>query len=237
MKYLSSYYWQQEEPAATSLVLQHFVYRKGRQPGIFACICTVSSWKEGGSNVSNAYFAERLTCWFQEEGRELFRMDHSELFTKTRERLEQVISQIDEDLTSYASRIGQNGSPAPDIVGLLGMGERFLLFFRGEQKAYLLNKRFEHVHCKCLTESEKKGVLQIISGEMEKGIGILLTTKGFPENLSVRQMEECLSVKELGRTENVKGRLRELGEEAARQGGRHLGAVLLLTGKGGNYGE
>lgn len=237
MKYLTSYYWQQEEPAATSLVLQHFVYRKGRQPGIFACICTVSSWKEGGSNVSNAYFAERLTCWFQEEGRALFRMDHSELFTKTRERLEQVISQIDKDLMNHAVLAGQDGSPTLDIVGLLGMGERFLLFFRGEQKGYLLNKRFEHVHCKCLTESEEKGKLHMISGEMEKGIGVLLVTKEFPENLSVRQMEECLSVKELEKTENVRGRLRELGEEAVRQGGHHLGAVLLLTGKGGNYGE
>lgn len=290
MRYLSSFYWQQEEPAATSLVLQQFVHRKGKEPGMFACICTdrraaedirktaenagqsaEDMWQSAENagqsveNTGNAYLAERLTYWFQTEGRELFRMDKSEEVMETRKRLVEVIAQADEDWERYCFHKGyaHEGDAIclkPDLIGLISAGERFLLFYRGKQGAYLLNRRFERVHCRCLTgqdeteegkklpKTEKKVLksegkmqkmseeLQLFSGEMEPGIGLLLATEDFSKKLEKRQLEECLSVKEMERTENVKGRLRELGEEAARKGGHHMGAVLLLTRGGKEYG-
>ena len=225
MKYLSSYYWQQEEPAETSLVLQHFVYRKGKLPGLFACICTGS-----------AYFTEQLTYWFQTEGRELLRLDSSPDLDKTKAKIQQIISRIDSDLAEFASCKKIEACKNTHFIGMLSIGKRFLIFSRGELRAYLLNRRFERVHCKCLTPQKENEELQIMSGDMETGIGLLLSTRSFAQNLEREQIKTCLSVKELTRTENVKGRLRELGEEAARQGGRHMGAILLLTCGGKEYG-
>lgn len=262
MRYLSSFYWQQEEPAATSLVLQQFVYRRGKTPGLFACLCTDRQMGQGAENAPNAYLAERLSYWFQTEGRELFRRDKNEECMETRQRLARVIAQADEDLERHRlhktephkdyAYVRDEICRKPDLIGLLSMGERFLLFNRGEQNAYLLNRRFERVHCRCLTGQEKPGMgenlqeaeqkpgigesLQLLSGEMETGIGLLLATEDFSRKLSRNQLEECLSVKEMERTENVKGRLRELGEEAARKGGQHMGTVLLLTRGGREYG-
>lgn len=233
MKYLTTYYWQQEETSATSLVLQQFVFRKDGQHGIFACICTARVWEEDEERAcaEKNYFAKQLTDWFQREGRKLFYEDNSEEFVRTKKKMERVIARTDSEMAKYAAHRTSDYEP-PHFIILLGVGGRFLLFCRGAQKAYLLNRRFEHVHCKCLTEQEKREDLQIISGEMECGIGLLLATEDFVERVTAQQLKECLSVKELARTANRKGRLRELGEEAARQGGRHMGAILLLTDVG-----
>lgn len=320
MRYLSSFYWQQEEPALTSLALQQLVYRRRREPGIFACICTDRGMGQNGKILlgmrqkermfsgaeqnrertsegtqdlreyihaavtGNAYLSQRLTYWFQTEGRDLFRRDRSGESVETRERLKRVIAQADGDWERYLVKADPNkeGKKAgkvcrkPDLIGLLGAGERFLLFSRGKQRAYLLNRRFERVHCSLLVgedpeqdddmgqqaaewrreaeqdrweyamereaemdsrqmtgaEHAQEGRLQLLGGGMEPGIALLLATEEFAGKLSVSQMEQCLSVKELEKTENVRGRLRELGEEAARNGGHHLGAVLLMTRRG-----
>lgn len=232
MEYLSSFYWQQESPAETSLVLQHFVYRKGKKPGLFTCICTEQVREETGEVPGNVFFLNGLHHWFQGEGRKQFLKEKGESASETGIRLERLLEQLDREWGVYLESKCQTSKRQPDLIGLICQDERFLLFYRGDKvKAYLMNKRFGRTHCKCLTEQESISKLQIAEGRMESGIAVLIATAEYSGSLSEKQLKECLSVQEMTRTENVKARLRELGEEAVRQGGRHMGAVLVLTGK------
>lgn len=232
MEYLSSFYWQQESPAETSLVLQHFVYRKGKKPGLFACICTEKVQEGTGEAPGHVFFLNGIHHWFQDEGRKLFQKEKGESVSETGIRLEQLLEQLDREWGVYLESKCQTSKRQPDLIGLICQEDRFLLFNRGEKvKAYLMNKHFGRTHCKCLTNQETVSKLQIVEGRMEPGVAVLIATAEYCGSLSEKQLKECLSVQEMTRTENVKARLRELGEEAVRQGGRHMGAVLVLTGK------
>ena len=232
MEYLSSFYWQQESPAWTSLVLQHFVYRKGKKTGLFTCICTEQEQEGTGEVPGHVFFLNGLHHWFQAEGRKLFLKEKGERASETGIQLEQLLEQLDREWGVYLESKCQASRRRPDLIGLICQEERYLLFYRGGKvKAYMMNKCFGRTHCKCLTNQEAVSKLQIAEGRMEPGIAVLIATAEYCGSLSEKQLKECLSVQEMTRTENVKARLRELGEEAVRQGGRHMGAVLVLTGK------
>ena len=231
MEYLSSFYWQQESPAWTSLVLQHFVYRKGKKTGLFTCICTEQEQEGTGEVPGHVFFLNGLHHWFQAEGRKLFLKEKGERASETGIRLEQLLEQLDWEWGVYLGSKCQTSRSQPDLIGLICQDERFLLFYRGEKvKAYLMNKRFGRTLCKCLTNQEAVSKLQIAEGRMEPGIAVLLATAEYCGSLSEKQLKECLSVQEMTRTENVKARLRELGEAAVIRGVRHMGSFLVLTG-------
>lgn len=230
MQYLSTYYWQQEEHARTSLMLQQLMYRKGKVPVLFACICTDT--KEGES-LGNVYYAEQLTEWFQNEGRELLLRSRGENSSVIEMAFRQKLLQTDCEFREYMrhnwlTNYDMAEKAAIAVISLLCIGDSFLLFQRGRVGAYLLNTRLGHAHCKKLTVSDSQDYV-ILSGEMEKNIGLLLVTEDFESKLSRQQLEECLSVTESLSPQRYRRRLEELGEEAGRQGGRHMGAVLLVT--------
>lgn len=236
MKYLTSYYWQQEEKSLTSLVLQHLVYRRRKVPVLFACLCSVE--EEWG----NSYFAEQLVSWFQNKGRKLL-VANGDNEKKIIAQLHTVIGQIDEELKENGKYNHDDSKSFVSVAGVLCMADYYLLFYRGNQKVYLLNYRFGQANCKQISQSGSEQ-LQIISGRMEKNIGLLLATNDWGRGITEEQIKECLAVKTLtGKNQEEKTltrkvlspmptgerRLQELGQVSVQNGGRNMGAVLLVT--------
>lgn len=225
MKYLASYYWQQERPSFTSLVLQQLVYRRRKVHVLFTCLCTAE--KEGG----NSYFGRQLDAWFQNVGRELLVANRGNE-EKMKEQLAIIIRQIDEEIA--VNKRCNRSVPKSNIsvAGILCVADYYLLFYRGSMKVYLLNYRFGKTNCRQLAEPDKesdKEDLQMISGRMEQGIGLLLGTKDFGKGLAENEIGECLSVKKLKDAGIGKRHLQELGQASVQNGGQHVGAVLLVT--------
>lgn len=217
MQYLSSYYWQQEESARTCLILQQLIHRKGKVPVLFSCICTDT---QGGAHEGNVYFVEQLTEWFRTKGQELLWKSRKENFTAIEKAFLQKTDQIEREYVALKEL---------SAIGLLCIEDYFLLFQWGNTGAYLLNTGFNHSHCKTLV-AQGNTEITVQSGKMEKNIGILLVSEDFCNKLSKQQLEECLSVKEIHTSQKCARRLEELGREAERKGGRHMGAVFLVTG-------
>ncbi len=136
------------------------------------------------------------------------------------------LAEMDEQFAEYFLHKKQGVRERPSCVGLLCVNNRFWMFYRGKIKIYLVNDRFGRAHCKCMTETNQ-AEWTFMSGEMESNIGLLLATEDFGKKISKQQMEACLIIKEIAK--KGKQRLRELGEAAERQGGKHMGAVLLVT--------
>lgn len=221
MKYLTSYYWQQEEKSRTSLVLQHLVYRWGKVPVLFACLCSAEEERE------HSYFAEQLSAWFQNTGRELL-MTNRENEAQIIAQIYAVIAQIDKELADNRQIRHDISKAKLSVAGILCVADCYFFFYRGRIKAYLLNERFGRASCRKITE-ENCEELQILSGTMEKNIGLLLATEDFGKGLSEVQIRECLAVKALTGTRTCERHLQELGQVSEENGGRHMGAVLLVT--------
>ncbi len=234
MEYLTAHYWQQEDEG-TTLVLQHLMYRKEQLPMVFACVC------RSQGDMGEGCFTKQLTDWFQWEGRELLRRDKGEVLEQTKKTFCQVFAKLEEQMTQYARTLGREYAP-PSFCGILCVDKRFLLFHRGEQKIFLLNTRFERASCKELFGKERASSRELSGrgeallhgltaacGILEPKLGILLATEGFCDKLSKQQLCECLSSKELSSPQRLQKRLKELGDEAARQGAKGQGAILVVT--------
>lgn len=231
----------------TSLVLQHLVYRKRKVSVLFSCICSVEEGRWG-----NSYFAEQMLFWFQKEGRKLLvtnRDNEATIIT----HLQTVVKRIDTELTENRKCRCDDSFSMVSIAGVLCVADYFLLFYRGNSKGYLLNYRFGRANCKQIIEPGREQ-LQVLSGRMEENIGLLLCTSDFGIGLSENQIRECMAVEALSEiikneknlwknhiskknivekeTEEIfagKRHLRELGRISEKNGGRHMGAVLIIT--------
>lgn len=223
MKYMTSYYWQQEEKALTSLILQHLVYRRRKVPVLFACLCSAEEERE------NSYFAEQMSSWFQNKGRDLLvrSRDNAEQIIA---QIDMIIAQIDEELTANRHVRQAASKTEVSVGGIVCVADYYFLFHRGDIKAYLLNERFGQASCRRITEKNNE-TLQIFFGTMEQNIGLLLAAKDFGKGLSKERIRECLTVKVLTENRACERHLQEMGRVSELNGGRHMGAVLLVTEK------
>ncbi len=78
-------------------------------------------------------------------------------------------------------------------------------------------------------ERERTGEqpLQLQRGCMEPGIGILLASDSFCENIPQESLLNCLAVKDIHDSRQTHKRVQELGSAAERQGGSNMAALLL----------
>ncbi|MBE5882994.1 MAG: hypothetical protein E7291_01000 [Lachnospiraceae bacterium] len=224
MQYLSCYYWQQEKPARTSLVLQQFMSRRSKLPILFSCICTAENSERG---IENEYYARQLTDWFRYQGMEVLRK-RRESSGELEGLLRQQFARIDGELAEYSGRGISEQAKEVSVVGLVCIGEQFWLFQRGRVSGCLLNDRFGKSHCTYLT-NKTVGEFRFLTGAMETNIGLLIVTESLAERLSKQQVEACLEINELTSAGKGKCRLQELSYEAEKCGGSHMGAVLLVT--------
>ena len=214
MKYYSHYLWEsagRENPV--SLVLQQVKLKKGRC--LLACICDGSRSKADGSLISG-YFTERLVEWFHHQCLPL--INQSGKTEKIHQLLEKEIKSM----------------PVYDLSGMLVWGEQFCYFEKGDVKSLLFNRRFNKKQCRNLSQmlfdKDKGEELLLVSGTLQKGISILISTAGFCEHISEKEMLEVL-FEEKAKDVEIQKRLKELWkEDIVRGGAEYAGAVFFRVG-------
>lgn len=118
-----------------------------------------------------------------------------------------------------------------NYAGILCVENRVLLFSHGRMRICGCFRRFDRTQWKTMQEP-------CMTGEVESGTAILLADNGFL-NFCEEELAVCLQPRIVGNTdvrdpgECAARRLKELGEKAERQGGKHMGAVWILPMEGG----
>lgn len=218
--FITSIYWQQGRNDS-ALLLQHYRYRE--VPLCFACICAGEGEIKGRAS---AYLTEQLLSWFRALPlRQLARNPEGRL-PRLERGLEGMIERSKKELMGHG--LLQEGGL--DFAGILCAGDYFLLFREGGCQICLLNRCFDKGHLGRISgESLSESDSYFRQGILQREIGILLATGSFCSRLEDRELRECLHVKTVETQEQADRHLLELGNRAEELGGRHMGAVLLLT--------
>lgn len=203
MEHVTACYWQKETPAGLFLSLQQRKYRRRGTSVVSACIS--DSMEQVRSLQSR--MDEEL-----EDGR--LRQPRRE--EELRDKWAELLAMQKED-SSYA--------------GILCVENRVLFFSHGRMRICGCFRRFCRTQWKTMQEP-------CMVGEVEPGTAILLADNGFL-NFCEEELAACLQPRIVGNTdvrdpgEYAARRLKELGEKAERQGGKHMGAVWILPVEGG----
>ena len=228
MKYYSHYIWENGDVKGqnpVSLVLQQVKLRKGRC--LLACICDGTRSIENESLVSG-YITERLVEWFH--GKCIPTLQITMNDAKIRHMLAEELAKIEEEVKEFEKQKGITADY--DILGMTVWNDCFCCFWKGDCKGYIFNKRFNRKKRRNLKEiiGQKEGCqMQLIEGNLQKGVGILLCSPSFEGNLMEEEMLEVLSEEGL-EDKDIGKRLRELWKENQKRGERgHAGAVFFRT--------
>ena len=228
MKYYSHYIWENGEVKGqnpVSLVLQQAKLRKGRC--LLACICDGTRIIENESLVSG-YITERLVEWFH--GKCIPTLQITMNDAKIRHMLEEELAKIEEEVKEFEKQKGITADY--DIWGMAVKNDYFCCFWKGDCKGYIFNKRFNRKQRRNLKDiicQKEECQLQLIEGNLQKGVGILLCSPLFDSNLIEEEMLEVLSEEDL-EDKDIGKRLRELWKENQKRGERgHAGAVFFRT--------
>lgn len=209
MNFLTSYHWKEGKPT-TSLTLQQVTRQRGRMPVVMACVCEEDP--SVGEQDIGERFCVQLTNWFHEcVLKRCSRTKKPEL-----DALKAELMQMEE--TACFS-----------LAGMLCVGERFLLFYRGKQRICLLNSRFLRPNLKELSVNTAESAIVMEEGLLQNKVGLLFGTESFYRGISGEEIRNCLAVDAIRNEVQVSRRLEELGRfgEDRWSGGR--AAVLIMT--------
>ncbi len=159
-----------------------------------------------GNETGRTDPVRELKDWFQREGLLLCRRAKEEWSER----------RITQTLKAFACE-------KANLTGILMAEDRFWLIPGQCGSLYLFNRRFLRTHIRQLT------VTGVVNGSMEKGIGILIGSKGFCEGISMDCMKQCLAVQEIAREAQIESRLKELAEEGYRRCGKRGCAIYVKT--------
>lgn len=217
MKFYTSCYWQQARNAS-ALLLQQYVCQG--TPVHFACVC---DGKEGDARAGG-YMTEQLLQWFRKLSLRRLTRKTEKALGEAAAGLERTVLRADDELAEAGiTEQGQRVS----LGGIFCVGESFFLYYRGEQKIYLINTGFGRVHVKRLgTESE---AFCVEMGSLQPDIGLIFATTSFWERITEQMIKEALFVREVVTEEQMQKHLNELGEEAQRREGRDMAALFIRT--------
>lgn len=208
MRFLTSYYWQEREndvERGTSLTLQQIRMKKGGDSLVLACVC------------NSRDFCGQLVDWLHEEILTAYAKKGCVDWNAVFHRLKQ---------TAPHKSDGEEGF---SCTGILCAGEEFLLFGKGKQRIYLLNRGFQKVRIKMLLGTDmfaQTETLEWYQGILEPEVSILLGTESFYEHLTKQMLGDCLGGDIQG-DRQASLRLRELGGYGEDRGGRNMGAVFV----------
>lgn len=217
MEFLSACYWQQGKNRS-SLLLQQ--YACGGTVVYFACVCM---GRDEDGRVSG-YMTGRLLRWFRNLSLRRLVKSTEKQMKAARKSLEEVVERTDRELVSAGlSEAGQDA----DLAGLLCVGERFFLFYRGRQRIWLINTSFGRAHTDRIGKDSE--TLCVEEGILEPDVGLLLAVGKEGFLIEERMMGEGLFVREVLTEEQMERHLRELAEEAVRRGESDMAAVFLRS--------
>lgn len=226
MKIFSHYIWESEgvEKANSSAVILQQVKVKNKCC-LLACVCDGKEGGEEGIYIAGN-FTEHLVEWFH---RQCIPMINQ---ARKAERIPQL---LEKEIKSM---------PVFDLSGMLVWGDQFCYFEKGEAKSFLFNRRFNKKQCRNLSQmlfgkdrvskdsvgKERGGKLLMISGTLQKGISVLISTAGFCEHISEKELLEVL-FEEKAKDGEIHKRLKELWkEDMVRGGAKYAGAVFFRVG-------
>ena len=202
MEHVTACYWQKEIPAGLFLSLQQRKYRRRGTSVVSACISDNAELVRSLQNRMEEELSEE-SVW-KPFGEETLREKWADLLKRQKQD------------DSYA--------------GILCVESRVLYFSHGRMRICGCFRRFGRTQWRTMQES-------CMVGEVEAGTAILLADNAFL-NFCEEELAVCLQPQTAGRTdardraEYAAKRLKELGEKAERQGGKHMGAVWILPVEG-----
>lgn len=225
MQYFTAYYGLPAAESTVSVLLKQVYHKRRKMPVVLACVSTEKDTylTEG---LPGTKWGKQLLCmltdWFY--GAAL------SLCTRRGER------GMDAMADSLGKRLGEMFENHPELltcqwVGALCVGERVLLFRRGEMCIKLLNTKNHRPYCQELKiwKKESSG-LAVWSGTIQRGAGILLATKAFFSTIPAGKMEQCLNVREIRSQEQCERRLKEVGGCCEPEQTTEMAALLMIAG-------
>lgn len=225
MKYCSTYLWERGVNHAchpVSLVLQQVEVRK--QSVLFACVCHGAVEGHATDNPEvlsmecSGYFTENLVEWFHREGLKMLERKRSEV------ELERVLQgelvAIQNATKKYMGK--KEHKIELEFAGIWLVDYKFVLFSKGEIFVYLLNRKFNRKHMRCI--AGKKGLMELKSGVLQKRLGLLLCTKEFLEGKEKGEFSEVLLADGEISEERMYRHLKELWRENG-----SVGAIFMRT--------
>lgn len=224
MNLTTAVYWQVCQNHS-AMLLQHYQYKH-----IPICLLALCTGKDDSQGKAGAYLTGHLLQWFHRLSfRHLARDPDKKLFF-LEASLQVLLQQLYSDLVSCGLLSQETSLP---LSVILCADNHFLLFHRGKQGIYLLNKGFGQSHLQCLTsnlaEPSTPDPLILRHGILQHDVGLLFATDTLCRQLTEQEIRECLYVKDLQEQEQVQRRLQELGRRGEALGGRDMAAVVLLT--------
>lgn len=240
MEYYSNFIWEagRKEDMCVSLVLQHAQVCK--KPVLLACVCDSHNAGEIGITESG-HFTEGLVEWFH---RSFLKLCEKNMTDAEVERLlQKEIGGLQQEVGRFALKKGVSGKL--QYWGILLWENRCWIFTKGDCEGYLLNRRFQRKHMRKLYSVEKaakgekekgKEILKneaakhILSGRLQRNLGILLCTCGFMSKINMEEASEVLVLDGTPTEERLEKRLRELWQENKSRGENgSVGAIYLHT--------
>lgn len=205
MNYISAHLWEKgkDGPTGISLILQHVLVCK--REVLLACVCESKNTGEEGVTESG-YFSEGLTEWFHREAVKL--CERREVTELPGEMLCREIRRLEEEIRAYLQKAGKE--LRLHYMGVLLWESRAWFFARGECRGYLLNRRFQKKNVREILQKQSVNELYLVTGRVQKKVGLLLCTESFGAEVDKEAMAEVLIPDAEVTGERMEKRLKEL---------------------------
>lgn len=225
MNLITTAYWQTGQNHS-ALLLQQYQYRH-----VPICMIALCAGCDEAQGKTGAYLTGRLLQWFRHLSFKRLARNPDGYLSALESSLQALLKQLDTELISCGLISQETLLP---LSGILCSDDHFLLFIRGKQNIYLLNKGFGQSRLQFLSGELAVGqpssnALILRQGILQQDVGLLFGTDTFCDQLTDSEIRECLYVEELQGQDQVCRRLQELGNRAETLGGRDMSAALLLT--------
>lgn len=225
MNFFTTTYWQAGQNHS-ALLLQQYRYRYTP-----ICLIAVCAGCDEAQGKAGAYLTGQMLQWFRQLSFKQLARNPDGYLSTLETSLYVLLKQLDTELIS-CGLISQE--TFLHLSGILCSDDHFLLFTRGKQYIYLLNKGFGQSCLQSLSDEMTAGQtspdeLILRQGKLQQDVGLLFGTDTFCKQLTDRELRECLYVEELQGQNQVTRRLRELGYRAETLGGGDMAAALLLA--------
>lgn len=225
MNLFTTTYWQAVQNHS-ALLLQQYQYR--HTP---VCLIAVCDGCDEAQGKAGAYLTGHLLQWFRGLSFKQLARNPDSCLLFLESSLQDIVQRLDNDLVSCGH---MSKETSLSLSGILCADDQFLIFTRGKQHIYLLNKGFGQSRMQHLSEAltgaqASADTLVMSQGILQRDVGLLFCTDTFRQLLTDSEISECLYVDELNRSDQVRRRLQELGNRAEALGGRDMAAAMLLA--------